>query len=293
MSGPATQATPDTSANPAPAQGLADSTTTTTTPAAPANTSTPAPAVAEPPKGTPPAGLEFIPESFRESSWAKKYTSPDDLWKGIDNMAKLVGQKEIVNVQGIQVPGENATPEEVNAFYSSLGRPESAEKYEFSEDIQLHEGLDLAAEKKGISEIAFNLGLNQKQTDGLMQVYSKMRNDLFQESQAKVKETFDKAIVTAFGPDYKESLALAKRGAKAMGIATTLDEEGLSANPLVLKLCAELGKTVGEDTFENGSKETSESLLEEAKRLIKDPEYKSDKTKQARVTEIYKKVYPD
>lgn len=289
MSEAATQATPDTSTTPAPAQGLA--TESTSTPAA--ATSTPAPAATgTPAQGLSTPALEFIPESFRESAWAKKYSTPEEFFKGVDNMAKLIGQKEIINVQGIQKPGENATPEELNAFYSSLGRPESAEKYEFSPDIQVHEGLDLATAQKGISDVAFELGLNNQQTNGLMKAYAALRNQEFQATEAKVKETFDKAVVTAFGADFQGSLALAKKGAKALGIATTLDNEGLSANPTVLKLCAELGKFTGEDSFEKGDgAESHETLLAEAKRLIASPEYKTDPKVQARTVEIYKKVY--
>lgn len=285
MSGTAAPATPDTSTNPAPAQGLA--TPDTTTPAAAPANPTPAPAASTTAQAP---DLSYLPESYRENPAFNKYKSQDEFFKGVENLQKLVGQKQIVN--GIQVPGENATPDEMNAFYSSLGRPESAEKYEFSKDIQLHEGLDLATEAKGISEIAFNLGLNKTQADGLMKAYAQMRNDLFQESETKVKETFDKALVTAFGTDFKESLALAKRGAKALGIADKLDQEGISSNPLVLKLCAELGKFTGEDSFENGKGDSNESLLEEAKRLMASPEYKSDPKTQARVTEIFQKVYP-
>lgn len=283
MSESTTQAAPDTSSTSAPAQGLATETTTTTAPVTQETTqqTTTAPAT----------GLDFIPENYRNEPWAQKYKTPDDFYKGVANMAKLVGQKQIVN--GVQVPGENATPEEINAFYNQIGRPESADKYELPDDIQFHEGLDPVAEKKAVAELSHELGLTNKQTVGLLKKYADIKNEEFKNSEAKVKETFDKAVVTAFGTDYQANLGLAKKAAKTYGWATTLDNEGLSASPIVLKALAELGKFVGEDSKETGSSETKESLEQEALRLQKSPEYKTDKAIQEKVREIYRKVYPD
>lgn len=251
------------------------------------------PVVTDPANPAPPSsGLDFIPEAFRGSDWATKYKTPEDFFKGVDNLAKMVGKKEIV--EGVKVPGADATPEELNAFYASIGRPEAADKYALPEDVQAHEGLDLATEKKAISEIAFKHGLSQKQAEGIFKDYIDSVNQKFTQSEAKVKESFDQAVVSAFGNDFKESLGLAKRGAKALGIANKLDSEGLSANPTVLQLCAELGKLVGEDTLENGSAKGKESFLEEAVRLQKSAEYANgDKVTHAKVAELYKKAYPN
>lgn len=236
--------------------------------------------------------FDFIPEDYKASEWASKYKTKEELFKGIDNMAKLVGKKQVVT--GIQAPNENSTQDEINAFYASIGRPEAADKYAFSEDIKGYEGLDLAAEKAGFAEVAFQNGLSQKQADSIFKQFIELQNLEFNSKQETVKQNFDQAVESAFGKDYKASLGLAKRGAKSLGIANTLDAEGLSANPTVLKLCAELGKLVGEDSFENGSSASKETYLEEALILQKSVLYqKGDKETHRKVEQLYKKAYPE
>ena len=239
-----------------------------------------------------PSPLDFIPEEYRASDWANKYKSKEELFKGFDNMAKLVGKKQVV--QGIAPLSDTSTPEEIEAFYVSIGRPEAAEKYAFSEDIEAYEGLDLAAEKAGFAEVAFKNGLSQKQADSIFKEFISLQNEEFKAKQETTKQTFDQALVSAFGENSQVNLGLAKRGAKSLGIANTLDAEGLSANPTVLKVLAELGKHVGEDSLITGSSESKETVLDEARRLQKSDLYtQGDKETHRKVEALYKKVYPE
>ena len=266
--------------------------TSTTTPATTApETHTPATTTSQGLSTPAPSALEFIPEAYRNEGWATKYKTPDELFKGISHMSKMMGQKQVV--EGIQIPGEGATDEDYAKFYQSIGRPESPDKYSFSE-VQAHEGFDIESEKQGFAESVHKLGLTQKQADELFKIHISRTNEKFQASQAQVKETFDKALVTAFGNEFQKGLDSAKKGAKALGIADKLDSEGLSANPLVLQVLAKLGEYTGEDSLiDGGSGESKESLLEEAVRLQKSQLYQSgDPATMRKVEEIYKKVYP-
>lgn len=235
-------------------------------------------------------GLEFIPESYRESGWAKKYSTADDFFKGIDNMAKLVGQKQII--QGISLPGEDATEDQMNDFYSKIGRPESADKYVFDES-KLPEGIDYEAEKKSFSDIAYKIGLTSKQTKELFNVYSDQLGQKLSSFTQKAQLDGDTALKEAFGDKIQDGLGLAKKGAHSLGIADKLDEEGLSFNPTVLKMAAKLGELLGEDTIISPASSGSiESELQEALKLQKSPEYLAgDKATHARVAAAYKRAY--
>ena len=274
--------------------------TPTTTTAAPATTvtpaltaiETPAPVVAPTTKPVPATntGLEFLPEAYRNDPSFSRYKNAEEFAKGFKNLEQFVGKKEVV--QGIQVPGDDATPEQVNEFYSKLGRPEAADKYTLPEDIALPEGFDLGAEKSLISNIAFELGLSNKQASSLMKLYAEKTSENFKQSQEQVAKDFYAAAEQAFGKDSRANIDLAKKGAKALGGADKLTLEDVS-NPLLLKALAMLGKDVGEDTLEKGTSETQESILQEAKRLQMSQEYKSgDPQTVAKVQEMYKKAYP-
>lgn len=259
MTTEATQAQPDTSTQ-----------STETTPITgglgdgiPAKTETPAPTSGP---------LDFIPEQYRGEAWATKYKTADDFFKGFDNLTKLAGKKEVT--EGLKLPGEEASPEEWEKFYQGLGRPESFDKYELPKDLEAPEGYDLDAAREHFSKFAHKNGLTQKQAQGMFKDFLEFEKENFAKAQTEAKLTFDKAVVKAFGEDYQKDLALAKKAAKALNIGTTLDEEGLSAHPVILKMAAELGKYVGEDTFvDPGNTESKESLKERTLRLQRSPLY--------------------
>jgi hypothetical protein len=233
---------------------------------------------------------ELVPDQYKEAAWLTKYSSADEFFKGVENLNKMIGQKQIV--QGLQVPAADADENQWNEFFSKAGRPESPEKYEL-EDVTLPEYFDISEEKKAFSEVAFKAGLNAKQTKELFKSYSEVISSKFNTVTEKTKFDAETAVKEAFGNDPQTGLVLAKKGAKSLGIGDKLDEAGLSSNPLVLKLCAELGKTISEDTLiQQGSGVSKESKLEEALRLQKSPEYMAgDKTVHAKVQELYKGVY--
>lgn len=261
-------------------------TSTTTTQAAPATVTTEAQTSQQ---STQPSGLEFLPEAYRNDPSFTRYKSAEELAKGFKNLEQFVGKKEIV--QGLKVPGDDASPEEVNEFYKQLGRPEAADKYTLPEDVKLPEGFDLAQEKTLISGIAFELGLSNKQATALYKKYAEETTKNFTASQTEIQKTFDQAVKTAFGDDYKANLDLAKKGAAALGGADKLNLEEVS-NPHLLKALAMLGKDRGEDSFENGSSASKESILEEAKRIQASPEYvRGDKAVIEKVQGMYKRVY--
>lgn len=253
----------------------------------PSPTPTPNPA----PNPAPTTGLDFIPEAFRESSWAKKYTTSEDFFKGVDNMSKMMGQKQIV--EGIKPPGQDASDDDWGKFFNEIGRPESADKYALP-DLEIP-GFDVKGEREMFTSMAHKNGLTQKQAEGLYKDYLNSVKDNLTKQTQDFQAKSQSAVKEAFGDNSQEGIALAKKGARAIGIADTLDQEGLSANPLVLKLCAKLGELVGEDSRVDGNSSSSnESLLEEAIRLQKSSEYQNgDKATHRKVEEIYKKVYPN
>lgn len=235
------------------------------------------------------SGLDFIPDQYKDSSWAQKYKTAEDFFKGFDNLNKMAGQKQIV--QGIQAPTSEASDEDWNKFFTQIGRPEGPDKYIIPEDIQANEGIDLASEKKVFSELAHQSGLTQKQAERLFKGYIGKLNENTKVQEVKTQESFDKALKETFPDNPTEGLAMAKKGAKALGIGTILDDEGLSLHPVVLQLCAKLGELAGEDTFiKTNTPDSSESLMDKAKRLQASPAYWNDQSVFDEVTGLYQKA---
>lgn len=233
--------------------------------------------------------LDFIPEQYREASWATKYSTAEDFFKGVEGMSKLIGNKEIV--EGIKLPGEDATEEDYSKFFNSIGRPETSEAYDL-EKVQMPEGYNLEDTQREFRELAHKAGLSQKQASALYKGYMENQKNHFEKASQPVELDMGKITKEAFPEDTEKNFTLAKKGATSLGLADKLDEEGLSANPLVLKLCAEIGKLSSEDNFQDGkgSMDTPESINAKIKELQSNPDYMNSLDKQNQVYELFKQL---
>jgi hypothetical protein len=86
------------------------------------------------------------------------------------------------------------------------------------------------------------------------------------------------AIAAVWPTDTDKNLDVARRGARAAGLGQALDEAGLSANPLVLRLAHALGEALSEDSVEQGggaSLPTGPAAREELYRVIGSEAYRN------------------
>lgn len=237
------------------------------------------------------SSLDFIPEQFREAAWAQKYKTPEDFFNGIDNMNKMLGKKEIV--EGIKVPGEDATEEDWANFHKELGVPEKADAYDLKVDIE-NPLFDTEPAAQGFRELAHKNGLTPKQAQGLFNDYVEMTNGRMAELQEQNQKTTDQVLKELWGDDKDAGFAAAKRGAAHLGIGDELDSAGISTNPLVLKMARALGETIKEGTVKDGgesSGKSKEDILKEARELQMSPAYQSDPATVEKVAAMYKQVY--
>ena len=128
--------------------------------------------------------LAVLPEAVRDWDEAKNSETPEIFWDRLSNLRSKMGTGLFQPGQdagnedwgkfarkAIELSGERLIPrpdledtEQRNALYSALGRPESAEGYEFAEI----EGSKINDDrKKFVSEIAFELGLTKSQLKAL------------------------------------------------------------------------------------------------------------------------------
>lgn len=231
---------------------------------------------------------EIIPESFREASWATKYKTADDFFKGVDWMNQTIGKKNVV--QGIELPGEDAKPEDWDAFYNGLGRPEKPDGYELPELKDIPEGFVLPEDKQYWANMAHKHGLTKKQAAGLFSEFMQDMSERYKSAlegsasamveaaKKRMQESAD-ALKGEWGDDFGANLNLAKRAAEHLGILDSLDQSGAGNDPAVLKLAAELGKMLGEDNMRRGDPSgggmTKEEALAKITAIKASPEYNS------------------
>lgn len=157
------------------------------------------------------------------------------------------GSKDLV-----ALPGADADEEALGKFYNALGRPESADQYGFEMPD------DGDAELDGwFRQTAHKHGLSDAQAKGLYDEWNEMsgqRFDAIQQSLIDQGEADIKALQKEWGQGYDAQIDAGSRAARALGY----DEAALSAmeeklgTADMLKLMANIGSKMGEDSFETG-----------------------------------------
>lgn len=190
---------------------------------------------------------EDIAEEHRDAECLKDIGSVEDLAKSFINQQPLIGADKVV------LPGKEATEEDMGKFFTALGRPESADKYELPTE-GLPENVSVGeADQKEIKDLAFGLGLNSKQTAQLYRAYAsrmgtgqaaldKTGSDFAIESEATLKKEFGQA--------YDEKVSLAKSAVLEFGgeaLKKALNETGLGNHPDMIRAFAKIGKAIASD----------------------------------------------
>lgn len=215
-----------------------------------------------PPAAPPPASLSFkelvtedgglhdnwpsvLPEELRDDPSFKNIKTFPALAKSYRDAQKLVGAEKVA------LPGKNATKEEYDAFFNKLGRPETADKYQFQKPEKLPEGVNWNEEQlKVFKSKAHEAGLTQKQFEELVnwhtgvvaQGLEKMNEDKVQAQQDSIKE-----LQKSWGSAFNQELEKARRAAALFGSLEDFEAMGVADNPKFLQFLAKVGSTISED----------------------------------------------
>ena len=167
--------------------------------------------------------LAALPEDLRGSPHLKPYEGKSiaDLARDHVNAQGLLGKK------GVVVPGENATAQEIEQFWQSLGplhgRPATAKDY----GIQKPENLPAGATwDQGIADDfsakAFEIGLSKRQAQALTE-WNNSKAQAARDAQAKAlataKEALDAEIKGSWGGNEAANMAIAGRAATFFGFS--------------------------------------------------------------------------
>lgn len=150
---------------------------------------------------------DFIPEDLRDRSEWTRVNSIQDVFKNY-----IEGQQTIS--KSVRIPDVNSTAEEINAFYSKLGKPASKEAYDFEYTPQ--EGYKLGKDQYDFSvfqEIAdrANLTLEQYQdlATGFLDIQNKNLNtynqSVAEQAGAEVRAAED-ALRKEWGKEYGSNI---------------------------------------------------------------------------------------
>jgi hypothetical protein len=216
---------------------------------------------------------EAISEEFRNDPNISKFTEIDALAKSYINATRMIGQDKVA------VPNENSTDDQWNEVYTKLGRPESADKYKLdinSEVAPIDEGAI-----KQFAENAHQLGLNNKQAQGILEYYKSIMEGSAQQSkidtetaQAQAEQQLRQEWGKTFDENVKKagSIAKANLGVDVLDMQLK-DGTRLGDHPEVIKGFAKIADMMSEDKIvstESENVDQGKDLEQEISKIMND-----------------------
>lgn len=231
---------------------------------------------------------EGLPESIRGEKCL-------DSIKTIGTLAQsYVHAQHAIGSNKVAIPGENATPEEWNAFYKACGRPDTEDAYKH-DGVKLPEGIVLDEEQvKEFRKFAFEHGMSQKAFEAALAFdagrVEKMQKQAAAAHEAEYNETLTK-LRSEFGGRMETVVAQCNKAMETFGLTEVLREKGLLNNYTIIKALAGIGERIGESKLRGGEAQVSAgdpaSRLAEIQGNQEDPYYRKDHpAHNARVAEV-------
>ena len=202
--------------------------------------------------GDPPAWMAQLPDDLKTNEALAKHATIGDVSKGfLDLSGKLDGS--------VKVPGEEATDKEKSSFFNAIGRPETADKYEFTRP-DLPAGIEYdEAQEKTFREAAHTLGLSQSQAKALFDDFNQNAVKAHKEYSDALEKTKEEAVVELkkdWGEKFDGNVEVARRAMSEFGgpeVVRFMETSGLGNNPILVKLFNQIGIAMSEDKLHSGN----------------------------------------
>ena len=231
-----------------------------------------------------------LPKEHQEM--ASKFTSPSDVVKSYAELQKKLGG-------AINPLADDATEEQIDEFYTRLGRPAEGKDYvlerpdlsALGKDFEYNEDLEVQARTW-----FHGAGLNNIQAAILFSAYNDWTVEMIQAQAKRDADAMEKAkaeLKAEWGPDYDENEDYANRGlqgffGKEASQITLADGTLIGSHPLFARGLAKLGRLVGEGGLPMGmpDDQSRQTLEERLKELQARGDYWTNPTVQAEVRKI-------
>lgn len=190
-------------------------------------------------------------EPVRQLMEAKKYKNPAELAVAYSNANKI--SKISPDVAAV-IEG-NASDEQRNNFYRTMGRPESSDKY----DLKPGEGVAVDENMMKFGKDLFHeMGLNNKQAQAAMDKWNKFAAAAGGASVEADRIANDKAVdalMASYGEEGKKNQAAGERVTRALGLsADNLAKiESAIGGAAMIDLFVRIGQKSGEGGLKGGS----------------------------------------
>lgn len=220
--------------------------------------------------------MKISDATLREHPSLASIQDLDGLVKSYVNAQKLIGAEKVA------LPNEKWTDAEWNEFFNKMGRPKTAEGYQFTRP-QMPEGIDY---DEAMHEHFFNemhtAGLSQRQAEKLYNTFNEYQLKQFEKHQMDHERQCEAAIENLkkeWNRFFDTKLNHARLAVKTFGgptLQNKLDTTGLGNDPDIIKAFAEMGAILAEDTTHGAARTSFTANPESAKAEINNLNLDSD-----------------
>ncbi len=191
---------------------------------------------------------EGAPENIKTLLEAKKWTNIRQMAEAYTELEKFKGKGE-----HLVIPEADDT-EGWNKVFKSLGRPETSDKYEFTNET----GVEMSDELLGdFKQFAYKEGYTQKQLAGAIQFQLeavKASNEIFETQQAERKETNIVAMKQKWGEtNYEPTIKEIDATAEKLGVLEFFQTMGIDREPEIVNMLLTIKNSDSEDTITSGT----------------------------------------
>ena len=202
-----------------------------------------------------PGWLAGLPEDLRSNETFKQYKTVGEFAKSHIETADKVKKLEESAVNSIPKLPENATQQDRDTFYKSIGRPEKADDYELDDGG----GKNAPEWQKMWKDEFFKLGLPADMAKSLSTAFNGQMAKLVEAHNDTLKQDIETAstnLKAEYGDKYEENTELAKRMWNKHGNSdfdAAFNGESSANRFSMIRFIVNMAKLTGEDSSPPGS----------------------------------------
>jgi len=216
--------------------------------------------VADAPVDTGQAASETTEFNFRDHIDETIRDDPSlSTYKDINGMAKsLINAQKMVGADKIAIPSKYTTPEEMDSFYSKIGRPDASDGYELSATEAIgEEGVTF------FKQLAHKNGLTQNQAENILTEYGGYLDTMGEKTEEQIEHIrtgLEKDLQQQWGDQYDKNIGFSNEVVSFFGndddAITEMklaDGTRVGDNPMLIEMFSNIGQfiaeKIGEDSF--------------------------------------------
>ncbi len=201
---------------------------------------------------------EGVPESIQGLLEKKKWTNVSQLADGYTELEKFKGSGE-----HLVIPESADDVEGWNKVFTAIGKPESADKYEFTNETGIELSDDLM---KGFKDFAHAANYTQKQLAGAIQFQLeaiKAGDEMYATQQAERKTENIESMKQKWQADYEPTVTKIDATAEKLGVKAYFENMGIDKKPEIVNMLLTIANSDSEDLLNtNGDSPPAPTTLQ-------------------------------